>query len=235
MPAICLKSLKTSLHTMSACRKYGVQIQKDTDPSAILKLVIPTSFLHQTCVEQLLAQSQQLAFAQLTEADAQAITSTAQYQKWPDGAQLSDFGDPLAHAPCFLLLEGNVAVLIPLPDGRAPFVADVEVPGCVFGTDALFMPTKRYARYVADGDVSCALFTTASIDQLAQRRPDLTYKLMVIMSAVMFRNFRVNVKRLAIDAAMQLNEKEQFEGELKAAQHRAKVALAIEPDAQAAP
>ena len=81
MPAICLKSLKTSLRTMSACRKYGVQIQKHTDPSAILKPVIPTSFLHQTCVEQLLAQSQQLAFAQLTEADAQAITSMAQYQE----------------------------------------------------------------------------------------------------------------------------------------------------------
>jgi CRP-like cAMP-binding protein len=194
-----------------------------------------TTHLQQTCAEHLLAQSQQLAFAQLTEADAKAIATIAQYQEWPDGALLSDFGEPLAHAPCFLLLEGNVAVHIPLPDGRAPLVANVETPGCVFGTDALYVPTKRYARYVADGDVSCALFTTASIDQLAQRRPDLTYKLMVIMSAVMFRNFRVNVKRLALDAAMQLNEKEQFEGELKAAQHRAKVALAIDPDADSRP
>ncbi|NJS36542.1 MAG: hypothetical protein HC765_09135 [Brachymonas sp.] len=84
---------------------------------------------------------------------------------------------------------------------------------------------------MADGDVACALFTAASIDQLAQRRPDLAYKLVTVISAVVYRNFRVNVKRLAIDAAMQLNEKEQFEGELQAAQHRAKVALAIDPDA----
>jgi hypothetical protein len=54
---------------------------------------------------------------------------------------------------------------------------------------------------------------------------------MALVSACIFRNFRVNVKRLAIDAAMQLNEKEQFEGELKAAQFRAKVALGINPDA----
>lgn len=191
-----------------------------------------THFLQQICAEHLLAQSQTLTFAQLTEADAQAIANMAQYQEWPDGALLSDFGDSLAHAPCFLLLEGNVSVQIPLPDGRAPIVANVEVPGCVFGTDALYLPTKRYARYAANGDVACALFTANSIDSLAQRRPDLAYKLMVMMSAVVYRNFRVNVKRLAIDAALQLNEKEQFEGELKAAQHRAKVALAIDPDAQ---
>jgi CRP-like cAMP-binding protein len=193
--------------------------------------VIPASFLHQTCVEQLLAQSQQLAFAQLTEADAEAIASMAQYQEWPDGALLSDFGDPLAHAPCFLLLEGNVSVQVPLPDGRAPMVVNVETPGCVFGTDALYIPTQRYARYVADGDVACALFTASSIDNLAKQQPRLAYQLTLVTSAVVYRNFRVNLKRLALEAAMQLTEKEQFEGELKAAQYRARVALAFDPAA----
>jgi CRP-like cAMP-binding protein len=189
--------------------------------------------LHQFCVEHLLAQSEHVAFARLSEEQAAQIANSAQYQQWPDGAILSNFGDPLAKAPCFLVLEGNVAVQIALPGGRAPVVANVEVPGCIFGTDALFMPTQRYARYVADGDVSCALFTARSIETLAQQQPELAYKLATLIGASIFRNFRVNVKRLAIDAAMQLNEKEQFEGELKAAQHRAKVALAIDPDAPA--
>ena len=188
------------------------------------------SILHQICADQLLAQSQRLSFAQLSEAEADAIAKIAQYQQWSDGTFLSNFGDSLAQAPCFLLLEGNVAVQIPLPDGRAPVVANVEIPGCIFGTDALFMPTERYARYLADGDVACALFTANSIETLAKWRPELAYKLMALVSACIFRNFRVNVKRLAIDAAMQLNEKEQFEGELKAAQFRAKVALGINPE-----
>jgi CRP-like cAMP-binding protein len=188
--------------------------------------------LQPLCVEHLIAQSQQLALAELGHADAQAIANAAQCQEWPDGAILSDFNAPLADAPCFLLLDGHVAVHIPLPGDRTPIVANVETPGSIFGTDALYMPTTRYARYVADGDVSCALFTARGIDELARRRPDLAYKLMVLIGASIFKNFRVNVKRLAIDAAMQLNEKEQFEGELQAAQHRAKVALGIDPDAQ---
>ena len=192
---------------------------------------MPKPIFYPVCVELLLAQSQQLAFAQLSEADARAIADAAQYQSWPDGSFLSDFGARLTQAPFYFLLEGFVAVQIALPGGRAPVVANVEEPGCIFGTDALFMPTERYARYVADGDVTCALFTASSMEALAQRRPDLAYKLMTLISSSIFKNFRVNVKRLAIDAAMQLNEKEQFEGELKAAQHRAKVALAINPDA----
>ncbi|NJM43808.1 MAG: Crp/Fnr family transcriptional regulator [Brachymonas sp.] len=189
------------------------------------------AYLHPICADHLLDASRATQFAQLSHADAANIAAMAQYQYWASGDVLSNFGDPLAQAPCFLVIEGNVRVEIALPDGRAPLVANVETPGCVFGTDALYMPTKRYARYVADGDVACALFTAASIDQLAQRRPDLAYKLVTVISAVVYRNFRVNVKRLAIDAAMQLNEKEQFEGELQAAQHRAKVAVAIDPDA----
>ncbi len=192
---------------------------------------MPTTHLNSLCVEHLAAQSQQLAFAQLSSLDAQLIADIAQYQTWPDGGILSEFGAPLATAPFYLLLEGNVAVQIALPDGRAPLVANVEVPGCIFGTDVLFLPTRRYAQYVADGDVTCALFTASSIETLAQHRPELAYKLMTLIGATIYRNFRVNVKRLAIDAAMQLNEKEQFEGELKAAQHRAKVALAVDPDA----
>lgn len=187
--------------------------------------------LHEVCIEHLLAQSGRLTFAQLSSAEARAIADIAEYQIWPDGGILSDFGDPLGNAPCFLILEGNVTVQIALPGVQETIVANVEVPGCVFGTDALYIPTERFARYVADGDVACALFTVRSIEALGKRRPELAYKLVVMMGAVVYRNFRVNVKRLAIDAAMQLNEKEQFEGELRAAQHRAKVALGINPDA----
>jgi CRP-like cAMP-binding protein len=190
-----------------------------------------STYLQSVCAEHLAVQSQRVAFAQLSETEAQAIADIAQYQRWPDGAILSAFGASLKQAPFYLLLEGNVAVQIALPDGRAPVVANVEVPGCIFGTDALFMPTQRYAQYVADGDVDCALLTARDLQLLAEKRPELAYKLMTLIAALIFKNFRVNVKRLAIDAAMQLNEKEQFEGELKAAQHRAKVALAIDPDA----
>lgn len=188
------------------------------------------SFQRQVCAQLLLAESQELAFAQLTSSEAEAIANIAQYQQWPDGSILSDFGTPLAQAPCYLLLEGYVAVQIALPGERAPIVANVEVPGCIFGTDALYLPTERFARYVADGDVTCALFTAKSIDALAARRPELGYKLVALIGASVFRNFRINIKRLAIDAAMQISEKEQFEGELQAAQHRAKVALGINPD-----
>jgi hypothetical protein len=104
-------------------------------------------------------------------------------------------------------------------------------PAAFFGTDVLFLPTRRYAQYLADGEVICALFTARSVEALSERRPALAYKLMAVIGLTIYRNFRVNVKRLAIDAAMQLNEREQFEGELKAAQHRAKVALAVNPDA----
>jgi CRP-like cAMP-binding protein len=198
---------------------------------AILVVIMLMPHLNALCAEHLLAQSEELAFAQLSDSDAQAIANIAQYQSWPDGSFLSEFGASLEKAPFYLLLEGNVAVQIALPDGRAPIIANVEVPGCIFGTDALFLPTRRYAQYLADGEVSCALMTASAVDALAKRQPELAYKLMTLIGATIYRNFRVNVKRLALDAAMQLNEKEQFEGELKAAQHRAKVALGINPDA----
>lgn len=47
---------------------------------------------------------------------------------------------------------------------------------------------------------------------------------------LVYRHFRVNVKRLALDAALHLAEKEQFEGELAAARGRAKVAVGMDPD-----
>lgn len=81
------------------------------------------------------------------------------------------------------------------------------------------------------GDVTCALFTTQTMETLSQRRPELAYKLLALVGASIFRNFRINIKRLAINASMAISEKEQFEGELQAAQHRAKVALGINPDA----
>jgi CRP-like cAMP-binding protein len=179
----------------------------------------------------LVAETRLLPFAQITSAEATAIADMALYQRWHDGAVISDFGDPLADAPCFLLIEGNVAVQIALPDGREPLVVHVERPGSVFGTDALYMPSQRFARYVADGDVVCALFTAKSMDAMAQRHPVMAYKLIAMMGALVYRNFRVNVKRLAIDASMHLSEKEQFEGELKAAHYRSKVALGVDPDA----
>ncbi len=196
---------------------------------------MPETLLHSNCAEHIFAQSRQLAFAQLSSAEAIAIAGVAQYQHWPHASILSDFGAPLSKAPCYLLLEGYVAVQIPLPGGRAPIVANVEVPGCFFGTDALYQPTQRYARYVTDGDVTCALFTAEGIDTLAQRRPEIAYKLLALIGASIFRNFRINVKRLAIEAAMQISEKEQFEGELKAAQHHAKIALNMNPDALPTP
>jgi hypothetical protein len=82
--------------------------------------------------QHLLTQSEQLAFARLSDSDAQAIANVAQYQSWLDGGILSEFGAPLDAAPFFLLLEGNVAVQIALPDGRAPLVANVEESGCIF-------------------------------------------------------------------------------------------------------
>jgi hypothetical protein len=51
------------------------------------------------------------------------------------------------------------------------------------------------------------------------------------VGASIFRKFRINIKRLAINASSEISEKEQFEGELKAAQHHANVALGIDPDA----
>jgi CRP-like cAMP-binding protein len=192
---------------------------------------MPKHVMQPSCVELLLAQSQQLTFAQLSKSEAEAIADIAQYQSWEDGSFLSDFGAPLAKAPFYLLLQGYVAVQIALPGRSAPIVANVEEPGCIFGTDALFMPTERYARYVTDGDVTCALFTTQTMEALSQRRPELAYKLLALVGASIFKNFRINIKRLAINAAMAISEKEQFEGELSAAQHRAKVALGIDPDA----
>ena len=192
---------------------------------------MPKHVMQTSCVELLLAQSQQLAFAQLSNAEAEAIADIAQYQSWQDGSILSDFGAPLAKAPFYFLLQGYVAVQIALPGRSAPIVANVEEPGCFFGTDSLYMPTERYARYVTDGDVTCALFTTQTMETLSQRRPELAYKLLALVGASIFRNFRINIKRLAINASMAISEKEQFEGELQAAQHRAKVALGINPDA----
>ena len=192
---------------------------------------MPKHVMQPSCVELLLAQSQQLAFAQLSNAEAEAIADIAQFQSWQDGSILSDFGAPLAKAPFYFLLQGYVAVQIALPGRSAPIVANVEEPGCFFGTDSLYMPTERYARYVTDGDVTCALFTTQTMETLSQRRPELAYKLLALVGASIFRNFRINIKRLAINASMAISEKEQFEGELQAAQHRAKVALGIDPDA----
>lgn len=195
----------------------------------------PPQHLRAACVDLLMHTSAGLPMSRLSRSEAQAVADAVVFARWADGTHLSNPGDPLATAPFFFLVEGHVCVQIPLPDGRPPVVAAVEQPGSVFGTDVLFMPTQRYARYVADGDVVCALFTAASLDAFAKRRPEVAFKLMVGIGAQVFRNFRVNVKRLALDAAMHLSEKEQFEGELAVARRRAKVALGLDPDAPDAP
>lgn len=54
-------------------------------------------------------------------------------------------------------------------------MANVETPGNLFGTDALFLPSQRYAWYVADGEVLCALFTARTVETLARRTPTAAY------------------------------------------------------------
>ena len=70
----------------------------------------------------------------------------------------------------YLLTQGEVSVVIPLPGGRQKRVATFS-PGMFFGEMALLETAPRSATIIADGDARCASLAKADLTELWGRRP----------------------------------------------------------------
>ena len=108
-------------------------------------------------------------------ADLAWLAQQAPVGHWEPGALVLERGDP---ADClYLLLRGEVSVVIHLPPGGARRLATLSA-GMVFGEAALLEGGQRSADVRADTPVACAVLPLAALRQAEAERPALALQLL---------------------------------------------------------
>jgi glutaminase len=100
----------------------------------------------------------------------------------------------------FLILQGEVSVLLPLPDGGSQRVATLG-PGALFGEMVLLGQRRRMATVQAEQEVRCLSLSAADLDNLARDFPQV--KIQVLQN-------------LALELAGKLRQANQLIGALAA-------------------
>jgi len=103
-------------------------------------------------------------------------------------------GDPAEEI--FLLMSGEVSVVVPLPDGSPRRLATMSA-GMMFGELAVIDRAERSADVRADEPVECLVLSAADFDRLGERHPDIKITLLHNM----LRNVYQMVSRLNLEIA----------------------------------
>lgn len=99
-------------------------------------------------------------------------------------------GDPADEV--FLLVQGTVSVTVDLPAGERRRLSTVA-PGMVFGELTIVDRSPRTADVRADTAVECLVLTTANLERLQQRHPEVT----IVILRNLLRNVHRTVARLS--------------------------------------
>lgn len=119
-------------------------------------------------------------FAGVTTAEAKALTHILTLQHYEAGASIISSGDS-DDDRLFLILGGEVSVLLPLRDGGSQRLATLGA-GMVFGEMALFDQSRRSATVRADSAVACWVLRAKDLDVLARDFPGLKVTLLQNLS-----------------------------------------------------
>ncbi len=123
------------------------------------------------------------------------LTTQASMRLWEPGSWVLQRGDP---ADClYLLLQGEVSVLIRLPQGGTKRLATLS-PGMCFGEAALLDSAVRSADVRADTEVECAVLPVTALRQAEVERPALA--LQVLKS--LLRSAAASTARLTAEVAV---------------------------------
>ncbi|MDX8401865.1 MAG: cyclic nucleotide-binding domain-containing protein, partial [Mariprofundaceae bacterium] len=96
-----------------------------------------------------------------------------------------DQGDDL-----WLLLRGQVEILLPVSGRRKPVRLAKFGPGTVFGEVAFFEPGERTAEARAVEDCECVRLRRAALDRLAKTHPELAMKILLRLGHRLGENLR---------------------------------------------
>lgn len=107
-------------------------------------------------------------FAGLTADESAGVRQIARETAYAPGQVVIRKGDQ--DDAVYLLTQGEVSVVIPLPGGRQKRVATFS-PGMFFGEMALLETAPRSATILADGEARCASLAKADLAELWGRRP----------------------------------------------------------------
>lgn len=110
-----------------------------------------------------------------SEADLAWLAAQAPLRNWDPASWVLRRGDP---ADClYLLLRGEVSVLIELPQGGTQRLATLSAGMC-FGEAALLYTATRGADVRADTEVECAVLPVSALQQAEAERPALALQIL---------------------------------------------------------
>ena len=113
--------------------------------------------------------------AGLSPVELDALSARLQHQSHDPGSLLFQRGDP---AECiYLLLRGEVSVVVPLPGGAVKRLSTLGA-GMSFGEAALLHGGTRTADVRADSPVECALLSREAFQRLEAEHPALALQLL---------------------------------------------------------
>lgn len=121
------------------------------------------------------ALSQHRLCAGLSQIDLDLFSNLVEARSFGAGDALVKQGDP-ADA-LFLLMSGEVSVVVPLPSGGHKRLATLTA-GMAFGEAALLRGGRRTAHVVADAEVDCLVLMAPVFSRLEQERPSLAARLL---------------------------------------------------------
>lgn len=123
------------------------------------------------------------------------LAAQAPLQRWDPGSWVLQRGDP---ADClYLLLRGEVSVLIALPQGGTQRLATLSA-GMAFGEAALLDAGTRSADVRADAEVECAVLPVAALRQAEAERPALA----LLLLKGLLRSAAATTARLTAEVAV---------------------------------
>jgi glutaminase len=108
-------------------------------------------------------------FVGLSEAELKAINQNLGVVRFKKGETIIERGDE-ARDGFYLLVEGEVSVVIPLSTGRPKRIATLSA-GMTFGEMAVIDENPRSATVVADTDAECYVMRLKDFERLSQRYP----------------------------------------------------------------
>jgi glutaminase len=129
-------------------------------------------------------------FARLCAQDVARIRPLMRHESYRRGTTIIVSGD-LNDDRIFLLLSGEVSVILPLPDGTHQRVSTLS-PGMNFGEVAVLGHSRRTATVYADTDAECWVFNARAFDRLAAEYPHLKIALLENLSQKLADRLRQN-------------------------------------------
>lgn len=127
-------------------------------------------------------------FRGLPDALLNEVQSTSSAHAYATGEQILTSGQA-ADGRIFFIEQGQVSILVPLPDGAHQRIATLG-PGMVFGEMILLGQTTRSASVFADSPTRCLVMNAEALERISDREPLLKITLLENLAKEMAEKVR---------------------------------------------